>query len=47
VTANLESFAAAIRGDAPYVFTDAEKVHNIEVLEAIIRSAETGEVVRL
>jgi predicted dehydrogenase len=47
VTANLESFAAAIRGEAPYVFTDAEKVHNIEVLEAIIRSAETGEVVRL
>lgn len=47
VTANLENFAAAIRGEAGYLFTDAEKVHNIEVLEAIVRSAETGEAVRL
>ena len=47
VTANLENFAAAIRGEAGYIFTDFEKLHNIEVLEAIIRSAETGEVVRL
>ena len=47
VTANLEAFAAAIRGEAPYPFTDAQKVHNIEVLEAIVQSAETGEAVRL
>ena len=47
VTANLEDFARAIRGEAPYRFTDFEKVHNIEVLEAIIRSADTGEAVRL
>ena len=47
VTANLETFAAAIRGEAPYPFTDAQKVHNIEVLEAIVQSAETGEAVRL
>lgn len=47
VTANLEAFAAAIRGEAEYGFTDAEKIHNIEVLEAIVRSADTGEAVRL
>ncbi len=47
VVANLENFAAAVRGDAPYLFTESEKTHNIEVLEAIVRSAETGEVVRL
>ena len=47
VTANLEAFAAAIWGEAPYPFTDAQKVHNIEVLEAIVQSAETGEAVRL
>lgn len=47
VTANLENFAAAIRGDADYLFSDFEKVHNIKVLEAIVRSAETGDAVRL
>jgi predicted dehydrogenase len=47
VTANLEAFAAAIGQESAYPFTDAEKVHNIEVLEAIVRSAETGEAVRL
>jgi predicted dehydrogenase len=47
VTANLENFAAAIRGDAPYLFTDFEKIHNIEVLEAVIRSADTNKVVAL
>lgn len=47
VTANLEAFAAAIRGEAPYPFSDAEKVHNIEVLEAVIQSAGTGEAIRL
>lgn len=46
VTANLESWAAAIRGEADYLFSDFEKVHNIEVLEAIVRSAETNTVVR-
>ncbi|MBD3678487.1 MAG: Gfo/Idh/MocA family oxidoreductase [Rhodobacteraceae bacterium] len=46
VTANLEAFAAAIRGMAPYPYSPFEMVHNIEVLEAIIRSAETGTIVR-
>lgn len=46
VTANLEAFAAAIRGAAPYPYTALELVHNIEVLDAIVASAEAGQVVR-
>ena len=45
VTANLEAFARAAQGQAPYPFTPDELVHNIEVLEAITRSAETRETV--
>lgn len=47
VTANLEAFAKAAMGEAPYPFTSREMVHNIEVLEAIARSAETGQAVNL
>ncbi len=47
VTHNLEAFAHAAAGRAPYPFTNAEMVHNIEVLEAIARSAETGQSVSL
>lgn len=47
VTANLEAFAAAIRGEAPYPYSDFELTHNIEVLDAIIRSAETGQAIDL
>ncbi|MCF3592405.1 Gfo/Idh/MocA family oxidoreductase [Rhodobacteraceae bacterium LMO-12] len=47
VTANIEAFARAAMGEAPYPFTPREMVHNIEVLEAIERSAETGQAVRL
>ena len=47
VTANLEAFGAAVLGDAPYPYSDFELLHNIEVLEAIILSAETGQAVQL
>ena len=47
VTANIEAFGAAIRGDAPYPYSDAELIHNIEVLDAIVRSAETGQAIQL
>jgi predicted dehydrogenase len=47
VTANLEAFADAARGIAPYPFTTDEMVHNIQVLEAIALSAETGQAVQL
>jgi predicted dehydrogenase len=47
VTANLEAFAHAAQGHHPYPFTDQEMVHNIQVLEAIAQSAETGKAVTL
>lgn len=47
VTANLEAFGAAIRGEAPYPYSDFELLHNIEVLDAIVESAETGQSVNL
>lgn len=43
VRANFEAFAAAIRGERPYPFTDAQKIENIAVLEAITQSALTGQ----
>jgi predicted dehydrogenase len=42
VRAGLETFAQAIAGGAPYPFTDAQKVGNVAVLEAICRSAATN-----
>lgn len=47
VVRNLEAFAAAIAGEAPYPFTTEQMVHNIEVLEAIALSAEDRRTVRI
>ena len=47
VVQNLEAFAAAIAGDAPYPFTPDQMVHNIEVLEAIATSAEDRRTVAI
>lgn len=47
VRANVEAFAQAAEGSAPYPFTDVEKIGNIAVLEAICRSAASGEMVRI
>lgn len=47
VTANLEAFGAAIRGEAHYPYSDFELLHNIEVLDAIVLSADTGQSVQL
>lgn len=47
VTANIEAFARAARDDAPYPISQNEMVHNIQILEAIARSAETGQSVLL
>ncbi|MBS7541889.1 Gfo/Idh/MocA family protein [Ancylobacter oerskovii] len=47
VRANLEAFARSIETDAPYVFTDAQKVGNIAVLEAICRSVATNMPVKV
>jgi predicted dehydrogenase len=46
VRANLEAFADAIEGRAPYPFSDAQKIANIALLEALCESAETGLPVR-
>ncbi len=42
VLANLDAFADAVEGRAPYPFTRAEKLGNIAVMDAIIESARTG-----
>lgn len=42
VRANLEAFAAAIEGKAPYPIPTDEMIANAAVMEAVIRSAETG-----
>lgn len=47
VRANVETFAKAIEGGLPYPFTDAQKIGNIAVLEAICRSAATKAMVRI
>ena len=47
VRANLEAFADAVEGRAPYPFTRAEKLGNVAVMEAIIESARTGQPVTL
>lgn len=47
VVLNLEAFAGAIAGTATYPFTPDQMVHNIEVLEAITRSAEDRRTVAI
>lgn len=47
VTANLEAFADAAEGRGTYRFTDEQKVMNPAVLEAITKSAETGQPVKV
>ncbi|MBL8385270.1 MAG: Gfo/Idh/MocA family oxidoreductase [Burkholderiales bacterium] len=44
VRANLEAFAAAVRGAAPYPVTSREMLANVAALEAIMRSAGSGRV---
>jgi predicted dehydrogenase len=42
VRANIEAFADAALGRAPYPFSDAQKIANIAVLEALCESADAG-----
>jgi predicted dehydrogenase len=44
VLANLEAFADAASGGAPYPVPQAEMIANVSALEAIFRSAQTGRV---
>ena len=47
VLANLEAFAEAAMGGAPYPVPQAEMIANVSALEAIFRSAASGEVQRV
>lgn len=47
VLQNLEAFAAAVAGETPYPISTDQMVHNIDLLQAIAQSAETGETIRL
>ena len=42
VRANFHEWADAVTGRATYRFTPAELLHNVEILEAILKSANTG-----
>ena len=43
VKANLEEWADAVEGRGAYRFTDAQRVGNVALLEAIAKSVETGD----
>ena len=45
VKANLEQWADAVERRGDYRFTRDQKLHNVEILEAIVRSAESGDEV--
>ena len=47
VSANLDAFAAAIKGEAEYPISHDDMIHNIEILEAIIRAADERETIRI
>ena len=41
VRANLDAWADAVEGRSEYRFTREEKLHNVQILEAIVTSADT------
>lgn len=47
VRANLDQFARSIRGADTYTFTDDQKIANIAVVEAVVKAAATGNLVRI
>ena len=42
VRMNLDAWVAATFGEAEYRFTRAEKLHNVQILEAVVKSASDG-----
>jgi predicted dehydrogenase len=44
---NLDAFADAVTGVAPYPITSAEKLGNIAVMDAIVESVRTGQPVQV
>jgi len=47
VKAVMEAFALAIRGEAPYPITHEQIVHGVAVFEAVVKSAQTGQPVKV
>lgn len=47
ILAELEAFAAAIRGEMPYPITADEVLHGVAAFEAIVRSAATHQPVKV
>ena len=47
ILAELDAFAAAIRGEAPYPITADEVLHGVAAFEAIVRSAATHQPVKV
>ena len=47
VRAEIDAFADAVAGRAPYPITPSEMVNTIAAFEAVIRSMDTGTPVRL
>lgn len=47
VKVNLEQWAHAAQGNGGYRFTPDHLLHNVEILQAIVASAETGEEVKV
>ena len=45
--AGLEAFATAVRGDAPFPIPVEQIIHGVAVFEAIVKSAETGQPVKV
>jgi predicted dehydrogenase len=47
LVAELDAFAAAIRGEAPYPIPADEVLHGVAAFEAIVRSAATRQPVKV
>lgn len=47
VKAVMEAFAGAVQGEAPYPVTHDQIVHGVAVFEAIVKSAQTGQPVKV
>ena len=47
ILAELEAFAAAVRGEAPYPIPPEEVLHGVAAFEAIVQSAATGRPVKV
>jgi len=47
VKASIEAFAAAVNGTAPFPITADQIIHGVAVFEAVVKSASTGQPVKV